>query len=154
MIDWTQVPCEETCKTPAQCMAALCGVVGQIGGWHPDDPPADLTRGNKRSLSRRDAARLERLVKRLFRGLGDMIYAAMDAAEGVYRCENCRQKHAANEKCDRETIKRDEHFRKIAKSKHRDTGYVEIDDDAAVNMSEDGAYVQAWLYVEDDVEDK
>ena len=31
-----------------------------------------------------------------------------------------------------------------------DDGEIEIDDDAAVSMSEDGAYVQGWLWVADE----
>lgn len=55
------------------------------------------------------------------------------------------------------SAKRDEEeewFFQAAKGQHGVEGEVEFDDDAVVSLSEDtsgviGAYVQAWVYVED-----
>lgn len=38
-------------------------------------------------------------------------------------------------------------YRKAAKSQYHSEGQVEIDDDALVSESEEGAYVQAWVWV-------
>ena len=41
-------------------------------------------------------------------------------------------------------------FHGAAKAKHHKEGSVEIDDDALVSVGDDpGAYVQAWIWVED-----
>ena len=42
-----------------------------------------------------------------------------------------------------------ERYRIAAKNEYQDPGRIEIDDDAVVSKSEDdGAYVQAWVYIE------
>ena len=42
-------------------------------------------------------------------------------------------------------------FREAAKAQYEDEGSIEIDDNAAVSRgSDNGAYVQAWVWVEDD----
>jgi hypothetical protein len=38
-------------------------------------------------------------------------------------------------------------YREIAKETKEDEGYCEVDDHATVSIGEDGAYVQAWLFV-------
>lgn len=41
----------------------------------------------------------------------------------------------------------DDDIRKAAKAQYHEDGSVEIDDDAKVSVVEDGAYVQAWVWV-------
>lgn len=40
-----------------------------------------------------------------------------------------------------------EAYRKAARAQHHVDGYLEVDDDAVVSESEEGAYVQAWVWV-------
>lgn len=44
-------------------------------------------------------------------------------------------------------------YRQEAKNQYHREGEVEIDDNAEVSFSEDGAYVQAWVFYKPSVED-
>jgi heme-degrading monooxygenase HmoA len=40
-----------------------------------------------------------------------------------------------------------EDYRETAKACHNSEGYCEVDDNAEVSESDDGAYVQAWVWI-------
>ena len=45
-------------------------------------------------------------------------------------------------------------YREAAKQKHiHDEGNIEVDDGAVVSIGEDGAYVQAWTWIENEEEE-
>jgi len=57
---------------------------------------------------------------------------------------------AAVNECDVENKEINDKYRAAAQEIARE-GEIEVDDGAVVSLSEDGAYVQAWLWVNSDV---
>ncbi|MGI0134314.1 MAG: hypothetical protein ACREBW_05095 [Candidatus Micrarchaeaceae archaeon] len=53
----------------------------------------------------------------------------------------------ANKATKKKRTKREAYFFALAKERVIE-GAIEVDDDAVVSISDDGAYVQAWIWVE------
>lgn len=78
---------------------------------------------------------------------------AKKAARGAYEEKDVLAIIEAVKKCDTPDPITDQ-YRQKAKSIWEDEGQIEIDQNAVVSESENGAYVQAWVWVEKDDSDE
>lgn len=75
---------------------------------------------------------------------------AAKAKQGAYTDDDVQAVVKAVFECDNVNTEKCDYFRERA-SDLSEEGHIEVDDDAVVSLSEDGgAYVQAWLWVEDE----